>query len=149
MLDSVKTFEKPLDKRSYVHVRCETPTTVDGQELIGLCDPGSEVRQAYCCNCKRMDDLSTFEWAETAEPLDQYRRRLKQQIPLATRILGSKLSFAAIIGVGVVTGFGLSKFIADPRFAYGVPIVIAFLLAMGLDAYGKFGVDQPDYRKFI
>ena len=96
-----------------------------------------------------MDDLGTFEWAETAEPLDQYRKRLKQRIPKATKFLGSKLLVAAIIGLGAITGYGLSFFIADARVAFGVPIVFAFLLAMGLDAYGKFGLVQPDYRRFI
>jgi hypothetical protein len=71
----------PPDSRPYVHDRCGEVTVVSGGDFSRLANPFTFVSQTYCASCQRMVGLRSVAWADTAEPIAAYRRRLRGAAP--------------------------------------------------------------------
>ncbi len=67
--------------RVYVHKKCKQSTQVNGENFAGLCNPFSLCLGTVCATCGGPRPLSTFHWADTKEPLNAYRKRIRKKQP--------------------------------------------------------------------
>ncbi|QDU53293.1 SoxR reducing system RseC family protein [Gimesia panareensis] len=67
--------------RVYIHEKCQQSTQVNGGDFEGLCNPFNLCLGTVCAHCGGPRALSSFHWADTGEPLDDYRRRLRTKVP--------------------------------------------------------------------
>ena len=111
-------YEIP-DSREYVHDACGGVTVISGREFTRLASPFEMCTGTYCACCRKMVELRSVAWADTGEPISEYRRRhwndsppiqrplaLIIGAPLAGSILGllSGLVFAPIKTRGMTVG---------------------------------------------
>lgn len=69
------------DGRVYVHEKCQQPTQVNGGDFEGLCNPFNLCLGTVCAHCGGPRALNSFYWADTGEPLNVYRKRLRTKVP--------------------------------------------------------------------
>jgi hypothetical protein len=67
--------------RVYVHTRCGGQTRVSGGDYAHICDPFWPCTSTYCCTCSGFAPLHEVRWADTDEPVSEYRRRLRAETP--------------------------------------------------------------------
>src|SRR5579884_1737289 len=67
--------------RVYVHRRCGGMTEVSGGDYTHICDPFRPCTGTYCCRCAGFVSLDDVFWADTEEPISEYRVRLREETP--------------------------------------------------------------------
>ncbi len=90
--------KKVATERAYVHEACGEATLVDGNDFEGLVNPFAVALKTYCVHCRRMVSLKNVVWADTGEPLSQYRKRMLKRIPLFWQYWKNGLG-AVIVGL--------------------------------------------------
>ncbi|MFH1300791.1 MAG: hypothetical protein ABIK07_06990 [Planctomycetota bacterium] len=67
--------------RVYIHKTCKQSTQVNGDDFAGLCNPFNICLGTVCANCGGPRPLKSFVWADTKEPLNKYRNRIRKKAP--------------------------------------------------------------------
>jgi hypothetical protein len=67
--------------RVYVHDRCGGFTQVSGGDYTHICDPFWPCTGTYCCTCADFAPLHEVRWADTGEPVSDYRARMRAETP--------------------------------------------------------------------
>ena len=144
----MKTIKKPPSEREYLHDDCGEVTVVSGSDFVGLCDPRLSVNETFCSHCDDFDKLKAFRWSDTDESLSEYRKRLRQLIPLYVRIAGASWIFLVCIILGLVTGCLMTHVVQDVKKAFGIPMAVFFVIAMVCDAIGKLSKQETKFHQY-
>jgi hypothetical protein len=124
--DERRSLRTP-DGRVYVHRRCGGMTKVSGGDYSHICDPFWPCTGTYCCGCSGFVSLSEVRWADTEEPVSEYRRRLAAETPLVIKLW--RYGLGAVVGgiLGVMVGV-LCAVLAQVRQGQ----VVGFMIGGGL-----------------
>ena len=107
--DDYPQWAKVPERRTYRHVgRCGGQTSVDGWILKVLCNPYGNAHSTMCARCGEYPSLKQVEWADTGETIAEFRQRMIDLIPKATRTrvgLGRTGLFLAGLAIGVAASY--------------------------------------------
>jgi hypothetical protein len=84
---SVDEFQgRPGLSRVYFHEECGADTRVSGDDYVLLECPFRPVTATFCCGCRKLVSLRVVCWADTGEPVSDYRARLAATVPFWRRV---------------------------------------------------------------
>lgn len=93
--------------RPYVHKKCGQVTLITGSDFVGLCNPFEPCMGTICASCGGPDSTSQFAWADTQEPISEYRARLRAEAPASLKIWNYVISPLVGGGIGGAVGAAL------------------------------------------
>ncbi len=106
------------ESRAYRHVQCGSETVVGDESFKVVSNPMSSMERTFCSSCGTMFPIAEYEWADTGENLAEYYARHTQSATDMQRLLCSKKSMMALIGLGVVlTAAGFYSLVRNDAFA--------------------------------
>src|SRR5690349_10190035 len=95
---SYRKFPYPPESRAYVHLgTCGGVTQVSGNILKILCQPDRLAASTICSKCNRDVRMRDVAWADTSEPIADYRARMKRIIPRGVRVRTRLLQYLCIL----------------------------------------------------
>jgi hypothetical protein len=102
---NLAVFEAVPTARAYRHL-CGAVTQVSDGILAAICNPYGPGGGTECSGCEKLQGFNTFVWADTGEPIDAYRRRLKAALPPSTRRdrLMGRIALVAMPFIGLAVG---------------------------------------------
>jgi hypothetical protein len=92
------------ESRTYRHVKCQTETTVNGQQFEVMSNPMSDLERSWCVQCNSFFPLAEYEWADTGENVTAYYARLNAKATNLQRFLVSKKCMLILGSTGLVLG---------------------------------------------
>lgn len=102
-------FDEVPDGRPYIHAGCGEATVVSEKHFTMICDPFRPCTGTFCVTCNDFFPLTEVRWADTDEPISDFRARMKQLTPGPMRAWRSGLGCLIGLIVGVLGGFLLYK----------------------------------------
>lgn len=88
--------------RVYVHNGCGGETVISGNDFDRLANPFGFGGSTLCCACRRYVRLKDVAWADTGEPISEYRRRLRSSAPLSLKLFGWLFGPVLFMAIGAV-----------------------------------------------
>jgi hypothetical protein len=141
-------FPEVPEARNYVHETCGGTTVVSGDEYRALCHPFLGVRETFCATCQTYDRLARFGWADTGEPLSDYRARVRRAQPAGVRF---RLSWGYwLAGLAAAAGAAAAAWALAPGrpMAVVLAIVGCLLVAAALWVPAMLAADRVTYRQY-
>ena len=146
---SYPKFPYPPESRAYVHLgTCGGVTQVSGAILKILCQPDRLAGATICSKCNRDVRMRDVAWADTSEPIADYRARMKRIIPTGTRVRTRLLQYLSVLG-GMIGGLAISypfwsmRSIAPPFIGFTLGLLAGFAAV-----YFFFRLPKIDYRVY-
>jgi hypothetical protein len=101
--DDLPDFPETPTGRTYVHKKCRGETHVSGGDFSHICDPIWPCTGTFCCTCNGFAPLREVRWADTGEPVSDYRNRLLRKTPMALKLwrFGGGFLAGGAVGAGI------------------------------------------------
>lgn len=113
--EASKKKRKTRRSRSYRHDHCGGVTKVGDDDFSRLANPFAFVMgSTFCAECEQDVSLENLYWTDTEESIADYRRRVRNDAPLAMKLTGwlgvPLLGFLIGAGIGALTDGGAFVF---------------------------------------
>jgi hypothetical protein len=135
--------------RVYVHRLCGGATEVSGGDYSHICNPFWPCTATYCCTCAGFVGLSEVRWADTNEPISEYRRRMAAKTPVTIKAwlygLGAVLGAVPGAGVGLLIGLAVGN-VGGATFLGALIGALVVYLVGALSLFYAFGIDYRRMR---
>jgi hypothetical protein len=142
-------FPVAPSQRTYVHLACGQPTTVDGEDYKMLCDPftGPFGVSTMCVHCGTQDRLERFIWADTRESLADYHKRLRSTLSPFYVVRRRLALFGCLVVVPAALAYLGARLVPSYPIVMGIVGAVAGLL-IGAIAYGGYlGMNETDFHR--